>query len=99
MREKKLGSVNKSGLILIIKRRCLLEGCRFGYPFINKEPLTNCIYCGEPAKVPVGAWSETDELPIYLGEMGDCILPKNKCWGCGGLFSDEAKKDHHCNKD
>lgn len=31
-----------------IWKRCALEGCRYGYEFIDKEPLEKCMYCGEP---------------------------------------------------
>ena len=31
-----------------IWKRCALEGCRYGYEVIDKEPADKCIYCGEP---------------------------------------------------
>ena len=31
-----------------IWKRCALEGCRYGYEPIDKEPTNKCIYCGEP---------------------------------------------------
>ncbi|MCK9355150.1 MAG: hypothetical protein M0P59_13480 [Gallionella sp.] len=37
-----------------IRRRCLLEGCVFGYELIDKEPKDNCIYCGEPRNYVFG---------------------------------------------
>jgi len=33
-----------------IWKRCALEGCRYGYKGIDKEPMDNCMYCGEPRK-------------------------------------------------
>lgn len=32
----------------LIWKRCALEGCRYGYEMIDKEPADKCIYCGEP---------------------------------------------------
>lgn len=31
-----------------IYKRCMLEGCRYGYPEIDKEPGDKCIYCETP---------------------------------------------------
>lgn len=31
-----------------VRKRCLYEGCRFGYEPTDKDPKDNCIYCGEP---------------------------------------------------
>lgn len=31
-----------------LRMRCLIEGCRYGNEFEDKEPKDECIYCGEP---------------------------------------------------
>ena len=31
-----------------IWKRCMLEGCRYGYEPVDKTPADKCIYCGEP---------------------------------------------------
>ena len=33
-------------LMILRDKRCLLEGCVFGYEVLKEEPKDNCIYCG-----------------------------------------------------
>lgn len=38
----------KDELKRLIKTRCLLDGCRFGYELFDKKPKDFCVYCGSP---------------------------------------------------
>ena len=40
---KELQRLNSS-----VWKRCALEGCRYGYEIMDKEPADKCMYCGEP---------------------------------------------------
>lgn len=56
--QKPLLDKDEEEMIQAISTRCLLEGCRFGYPGIHKKPLEKCIYCGESVKYPASNWSD-----------------------------------------
>lgn len=50
-----LNNKTRVELIGAINRRCILEGCRYGYVHLHENPLDHCIYCGaeRPKYVPV----------------------------------------------
>ncbi len=48
--EKKLSSIMRTFLDMQEKiyKRCMLEGCVYGYPQLNEKPLDKCMYCNTP---------------------------------------------------
>lgn len=54
----------EKALTLLIIKRCILEGCRFGYEKFDKEPRDNCMYCGAP-RLNGETWtSDPKKIPI-----------------------------------
>lgn len=45
-----------------MRKRCLLFGCVFGIPHIDKKPKRECIFCGEPGYIDQDTW--LNESPI-----------------------------------
>lgn len=39
-----------------MKKRCLIEGCRYGIPYVDKKPKKHCMYCGEENKLEGVFW-------------------------------------------
>lgn len=44
------------------RQRCLLFGCIYGIPGIDKKPHKECIYCGEPMPEANDFWGESEAL-------------------------------------
>jgi len=38
------------------RRRCLLFGCVFGIPMVDKEPKKECMFCHEPGYIDQDQW-------------------------------------------
>lgn len=53
-----LDTLSQAELIWLVKRRCLLEGCRYGIEGVTPV-MDRCIYCGAE-KPPVNTWSDED---------------------------------------
>lgn len=41
-------------------KRCRIDGCRYGIEGVDKYPLDDCIYCGEPRPVENNWWGDME---------------------------------------
>lgn len=44
-----------------MRKRCLLEGCRYGIEHVDKKPLDACIWCNEPNSGAHDFWGDDSE--------------------------------------
>lgn len=60
-----------------MRKRCLLFGCVFGIPQIDKEPRKECMFCGEPNSLDNDFWFDTSPVECVQKAVNK-IVKKHK---------------------